>query len=452
MIGQKRLLKKLETVLKHSTADQTEIVYVGDESSLTRFANNYIHQNVYENNSRILFRAVLGKRVGVASTNSLVEADLKQTLDDSIEIARSRKENPKFPGLPKAAKYKQFATFDKATAGFTPLQRAKAVQKVIAEASKFGFTMSGALSTNSGEIAVVNSLGVRAYQPVTYAAINMVTTCDTSSGYASAVARRVADIDFKALARTAVEKCNLSQNPQQLEPGEYEVILEPAAVASVLEWLNYIGFGSKSFEQGTSFLASRIGRKITSEMITVYDNALDSKSIAFPFDFEGVPKKKVMIIDKGIAKGVVHDSQSAVKSKTKTKSTGHALPATESSEGSLALNVVMAPGKAPRAKMVSAVKRGILVTRFHYINGLIDTRNSVMTGMTRDGTFLIENGEIKGGIKNLRFTDSMMRAFKSAVAVSKETQMVAAWWSSVGCVSVPTIHLGSFKFSGKTGF
>jgi PmbA protein len=450
MIGKEKLLKKLESVLKHSTADQTEIVYIGDEFGLTRFANSFIHQNVYESNCRILFRTVLGKRVGVASTNSLIDADLIQTLDNSIAIARSRAENPKFPGIPKAAKYKLLATFDKATARCTPMQRAKTVQKVIAEATKHGFTMAGAYSTSSGEIAIVNSRGVRAYQPVTAASINMVTMSDTSSGYASAVSRRISDIDFKALAKTAVEKCKLSQKPQALEPGEYEVILEPAAVAEVMEWLNYTGFGSKSFQQGTSFLASRIGRKITSEKITIYDSALDPKAIAFPFDFEGVPKKKVMLIDKGVAKGVVYDSMAAVKGKT--KSTGHALPATESAEGALGLNIVVAPGKTPRAKMISGVKRGILVTRFHYINGFIDTRNSVLTGMTRDGTFLIENGEIKYGIKNLRFTDSMMRAFKSSVAISKESQLIAAWWSSVGCVSVPTIHLGSFKFSGKTEF
>ncbi len=450
MIGKEKLLKKLESILAHSTADQTEIVYIGDEFGLTRFANSFIHQNVYENNCRILFRTVLGKRVGVASTNSLIDADLRQTLNNSIEIARSRAENPKFPGLPKAAKYKPFATFDKATAHCTPMQRAKTVQKVIAEATKHGFTMAGAYSTSSGEIAIVNSRGVRAYQPVTAASINMITMSDTSSGYASAVSRRVSDIDFKALAKIAVDKCKLSQNPQALEPGEYEVILEPAAVAEVMGWLNYTGFGSKSFQQGTSFLAGRIGRKITSEKITIYDNALDSKAIAFPFDFEGVPKKKVMLIDKGIAKGVVYDSMAAIKGKT--KSTGHALPATEAAEGAIGLNIVVAPGKTPRAKMLSRVKRGILVTRFHYINGLIDTRNSVLTGMTRDGTFLIENGEIKYGIKNLRFTDSMMRAFKSTVAVSKESQLVASGGNSVGCDSVPTIHLGSFKFSGKTEF
>jgi PmbA protein len=450
MIGKEKLLKKLVAVLAKSQADETEIVFVGEETGLTRYANSYIHQNVYENNCRILFRTVIGKRVGVASTNSLIDADLVQTLENSIVIARSQKANPKFPGLPKAAKYKQLKTYDAATARFTPMQRARAVQKAIAIATKEGFTVAGAFSTSSGEIAVVNSRGVRAYQPMSASDLNIVVMSGTSSGYASATSRRVADIDFKALAKTAVEKCRLSQNPQSVEPGEYEVILEPSAVAEVLEWLNYTGFGSKTFQQGTSFLANRIGRKITSEKISIFDDALDNKSIAFPFDFEGVPKKRVALISKGIAKGVVFDSASAVKGRT--KSTGHALPATSSSEGALGLNLRMAPGTVPRAKMIATVKRGILVTRFHYINGLIDTRNSVLTGMTRDGTFLIEEGQVKCGIKNLRFTDNMMRAFKSTVAVSKESKLVSAWWGSLGCVSVPTLHLGSFKFSGKTDF
>ncbi len=157
-----------------------------------------------------------------------------------------------------------------------------------------------------------------------------------------------------------------------------------------------------------------------------------------------------MLIDKGVAKGVVYDRASALKEKT--KSTGHALTPDSTGDGAIALNLVVAPGKAKRADMVTKVKRGILITRFHYINGFIDTPNAVLTGMTRDGTFLIENGEIKHGIKNLRFTDSMLRSFGTAKALSKETTLVESWWDAVGCIKAPTIHLGSFKFTGKTEF
>ena len=450
MIGKEKLFARLEKVLASSPADETEIIYVGNESGLTRYANSAIHQNVFENNSKIFFRTVFGKKIGVASTNSLIDSDLKKTLKNSCEIARNQPENPNFPGLPGAAKYRDIDTFDKKTAAFTPRNRAMVVKKIIKIADREKFTLAGAFSTSIGEIAVVNSRGVRAYQPITAASINMIAMSDTSSGYAAGLSRRVDEIEYETLAENAVKKCALSQHPISLEPGDYEVILEPAAVGSLLEWINYIGFGSKSFQDKTSFLAGKIGKKITSSMISVVDNGLNPQTVAFPFDFEGVPKKKVVIIDKGVARGVVYDRATALKGKT--KSTGHALTPDSSGMGAVALNLEMSPGKVPQAQMIKNVKRGILVTRFHYINGFIDTPNAVLTGMTRDGTFLIENGEIKSGIKNLRFTDAMMRSFKSVKSISRETALVESWWDAVGCIRAPALHLGSFKFTGKTEF
>jgi len=450
MIGKEKLFAKLEKVLARSKADETDIVVVHTEAGLTRYANSAIHQNVFENDSRIFFRSVIGKRIGVASTNSMVAGDLNKTLADSYEIARNQPENPEFPGLPGPAKYKQIDTFDVKTAKFSPRDRARIVKKIIKATDRKGFNLAGAFSTASGEVAVVNSKGVRAYQPISSASINMIAMSETSSGYAAGLSRRVDEIDFDLLARRAIEKCDLSQNPISIEPGVYEVILEPSAAAALLEWMNYIGFGSKSFQDKTSFIAGKIGKKVTSPMISIYDNGLDPKSVAFPFDFEGVPKKKVIMIDKGIAKGVVYDRMSAKKEKK--KSTGHAFLPNETAEGALGLNMTLAPGKTPREKMVAGVKKGILITRFHYINGFIDTPNAVLTGMTRDGTFLIENGEIKSGIKNLRFTDAMLKAFATAKAISKETELVESWWSAVGCVTAPVVHLGKFKFTGKTDF
>lgn len=450
MIGKVKLYAGLNKILAQSRADETEIAYIGTESSLTRYANSAIHQNVYENNCRIIFRSVIGKQIGVASTNSLVPADLKKTLDDSYEIALNQPENPHFPGLPKPAPYKKIKTFDQKTAAFSPRDRARVVKKIIAIADRKNFTVAGALAIYTGEMAILNSKGVRAYQPVTSASVNIIAMSDTSSGYAAGLSRKIGGIDFEALAHRAVEKCELSLNPKSIEPGDYEVILEPSAVGSLLEWMSYIGFGSKSFQEKTSFLAGKIGQKITSGMITLYDDGLTPGSIAFPFDFEGVPKKKVKLIERGIAKGVVYDRMGAFKDKT--RSTGHALTADSAGEGAIALNLIMAPGKVKRDKMIEKVKKGILITRFHYINGYIDTPNAVLTGMTRDGTFLIENGKITGGVKNLRFTDSMLRAFGSAVAISKETALVESWGIGIGCVTAPTVHLGSFRFSGKTEF
>lgn len=450
MIGKQKLFSLLEKILVQSKADETEILFVGDQRGLTRYANSAIHQNVYETNQKICFRTVSEKRIGIASTNSLEPADLKRALDNSLEIAMNQPENSHFPGLPKPAKYRQLRTYDEKTAKFGPRDRAMAVKKVIAAASKKGFTAAGAFSSGAGEIAVLNSKGVRSYQPITSASINLIVMSPTSSGYASGLSRRIDKIDFKKVAATAVAKCDLAQNPQPIEPGDYTVLLEPAAVASLMEWMSYIGFDPKTFHEQTSFLSGKIGQKITSNLISVYDDAYDHSSVAFPFDFEGVPKKKVFLINKGVAKGVVYDSLWAAR--FKTKSTGHALFPGESGTGALPLNLGVAPGQTPRAKLMEQVKKGVLITRFHYINGYIDPPHAVMTGMTRDGTFLIEKGKIRCGLKNMRFTDGMLRAFGSAIAVSKETELVESWWTSIGCIKAPAILLRSFKFTGKTEF
>ncbi len=450
MIGKKKLIATLTKVLVKSKASDTEIVFAGTESGMTRYANSEVHQNMYEKNSKILFKSVVGKKIGVASTNSLIMADLVKTLNDSYEIALTQPDNPNYPGLAGKAKYKTLKTFDNKTAKFTPKDRVLIVKKMIAISDKKNFDLAGAFSTSTGEIAVVNSKGVRAYQPYTAASVNIIAMSDTSSGYAAGTGRKVSDIKFEKLAKRAVEKCDVAQNPISIEPGTYEVILEPEAFASLLEWMNYIGFGSKSVEQQTSFLAGKFGKKVTSDQITIVDDALDTTSVAFPFDFEGVPKKRIPIIQKGVAKGTVYDRMAGKKAKK--KSTGHALTPDEASDGAIPLNLVISGGKAKRDDMISKVKKGILVTRFHYINGFIDTPNAVLTGMTRDGTFLIENGKIVGGIKNMRFTDRMLDSFKTTVAVSKERDLVASWWSAVGCIKAPTIHLKKFKFTGKTEF
>lgn len=450
MIGKEKLFRKLENILAKSKADQTEIVFIGTHSGLTRFANSIIHQNVHEDNNRIFIRSVIGNKVGIATANSLVTSELLKTLEASFEIANLQPENPGFPGFAKPAKYKEINTFDEATAAYLPKERAAKVKSIISISEDKNFTVAGAFSTSSGEIAVLNSNDLRAYQPFTGTSTNMVVMSDTSSGYTSDTSRSVSDLDFENLARVAVDKCYRSQNPISIEPGEYEVILEPAAIAEALEWLNYVSFGSKGYLQNMSLLSGNIGKKITSDKISIYDDALDEKANAFPFDFEGTPKRKVKIIDKGIAKGVVYDLNAALKGKT--KSTGHAITPDISNMGASAFNLFMKQGTVKRSNMINNVKRGILVTRFHYINGLIDPRNAVLTGMTRDGTFLIENGEIKNGLKNMRFTDSMTRAFNSTIAISKERERKDSWWSAVGCLTVPAVHLGSFKFSGKTEF
>jgi PmbA protein len=449
MIGKEKILDTLDAILKKSKADQAEAVYLGGESGLSRFANSTIHQNVFEVNSRVYFRVALGKKIGVASTNSFTKKDLKKTLLDATEIAKNQRENPNFPGLPSKQEVLNPNTYFEKTAEFTPMQRAKEIKKIFDQAKVHNLTAAGSFSTGEAEIAVVNSNGVACYQPLTSSFINIIVMGDNSSGYADCLSRDVDDIKVDHLTQIAIQKCLDSKDPKGLEPGEYDVFLEPSAVAALLEWMNYIGFGSKAFQEGTSFLSNRLGQKIMGENITIYDDGNDQSAIAFPFDFEGVPKQKVTLVEKGVAKGVVYDSVAAYKDKV--KSTGHALTP-DSADGALALNLFIQAGDSSLDKMIESVERGLLVTRFHYINGLLDTTNALLTGMTRDGTFWIENGKVKHGVKNLRFTESMIKAFSNVMQISKDSKIINSWWGDIGCVVAPAMLMKNFKFTGKTEF
>jgi predicted Zn-dependent protease len=420
---------------------------LGDDGGVTRFANSTIHQNVHEVNNRIAIRSILDGRIGVVSTNSLAASDLKQAGNLSREMARYAPKVSDFPGLGRPARYRKADGFDRNTADCTPETRAAAVKQAVDIADDYGFRVAGTFSTRAVQLAVLNSNGVRAGHRFTTAATSIIAASETSSGYAAGYARSVEQLDVGELARIAVEKCRLAQDPINLDPGEYEVILEPAAVADLLLWLGYLGLRSKQFEDGCSFMCGRIGEKITSDRITVSDDTYDPRSIAMPFDFEGVPRKKVVLIDHGVAKAVVHNRASAKRGNT--RSTGHAMFPHWAHLGAFPLHLMLSPGSVRRADMVGAVKKGLLVTRFHYVRGRVDTADDVISGMTRDGTFLIENGKLSHGIRNLRFTDSVLRALATVKDISKEVELVAPDFAGVAILA-PTLHLGSLRFTGKT--
>jgi PmbA protein len=449
MIGKEKIIRLLKEVIKESKVKQAEAVLIGSDYGLTRYANSFIHQNIADQNNNIFFKAAIGKQLGVASTNFLEKEDLIRACLNAQEIAEQAVPNPDFKGFSKPAKCKKITTYFDITAKITPAKRAAAVKKICDKAIKKGLTASGACLTSVSEIAIVNTNGVALYQPNTVASINLIYSSEDSSGYAQALSRRFDKIEFASLSDKALAKCLKSRNPQILEPGKYDVIVEPTAAANLLEWLAFIAFSANSYHEKTSFLSGKKGKKIAAKGFSIYDDGLDTKGIAFPFDFEGVPKKPVYFIKNGVGGGPVYDLATSVR--FKAKSTGHGMPPGNTG-GPMPLNVYIAKGTTPVAKMLQSMERGILVTRFHYINGFLDTPKALLTGMTRDGTFLVENGRIVSGVKNLRFTESMARAFANIKAISKETELVDTWWSDIGCVSAPSLYIKDFNFSGKTEF
>ncbi len=450
MIGKDKIFSAIEKVMANSRADQTEAVFLGSSNGLTRFANSYIHQNVAENSTRVSFRVAIGKKLGVASTTSMTITDLRRCLRSATDIAKKQVENPDFEAFPSPQEYPEIETYFEKTGRFSPQQRASKLKAMFKKTINNNLDAAGAFSTSEGEIAVLNSNGLRAYQPYTTASGNIVIMSDNSSGYVNFVSRNVDDLDFPALSNTAIKKCKKSKNPKELEPGKYEVILEPAAVANLLEWLNFIAFGSKAFQEERSFLTGRIGEKVMGDNISIYDDALSTIGVPFPFDMEGMPKRHVDFIQEGIARGVVYDTISGHKENK--SSTGHALNPEDKGEGAMPFNVYIKAGKSSLDDMIANVENGILVTRFHYINGYLDTRRALMTGMTRDGTFHVKNGKLSNGIKNLRFTDSMLDVFSRVAEMSADRQSVPGWWDALGCNHVPAMRITEMNFSGKTDF
>jgi predicted Zn-dependent protease len=294
---------------------------------------------------------------------------------------------------------------------------------------------------------VVNSLGVEAYQKFSDLFLHLIVENEKSSGYASFVARDPDQLDIESLTQEAISKTS-REEPIQLEPGEYEVILEPYAVSELLSFLGYLGFHALSVQEGRSFFSNRFGEKMVDEKVTIYDDGLDPEGLQVPFDFEGIPKKRVTFFDRGVATEVTYDSFTA--GREGKDSTGHGLIAPNTA-GPIPINLFMRGGESSLKEMIQSVRRGIYVTRFHYTN-VVEPMKAVITGMTRDGTFLIEEGEIKRPIKNLRFTESIMRALSQVTAISKDRRIcsegtVYSRRFVTGTV-VPAIKIDGFNFSG----
>ena len=454
MLGKDRvveLLKNLTREARKNGAGQAEALYAGNHGSVARFANSSVIQNVRESDRRIYFRVLLDKRLGIASTNSLHIEDLKRCIKKAVTIAKQARPLKFFDSLPGPSQYAEVATHYPETANLTAEDKIKIVADILKKTKseirnpKSEIKVGGAFTTMETEIGIVNSNGAKAYQPFTSANINLITSSPSMSGFASQLERNAGDIDADKLFSVAAKKAAMGGKKKGLRPGRYTVLLEPPAVAEILEWLIYIGFGAGEFIDGTSFMSGNMGKKIMDRKLTIYDDGADLCGFPVPFDFEGVEKKRLYIIKNGVAKGIAYDSLLAKKWGRKT--TGHAL-IPEDIEGPFPTNVFIKEGEHTINDMVSVVERGILVTRFHYVNGLLDTKTASMTGMTRDGTFYIEGGEIKYPVDDMRFTDSMLEAFSRVRAISRERQAFPTPWSDVGASIVPALLIEEFNFSG----
>jgi PmbA protein len=437
------IAQRAVALTKAAGGGEVEAVVSADRAQLTRFANSEIHQNVAETDASLNLRVAIGKRVGVASSNRLDDEGLRRLAETAVAIARNSAELEDWSGLPAPTQIvEQPAGWSEATAAATPEQRAEGVRAVIAAADTANVRAFGSFSTSVEELAVANSLGIAAHQQRTAAQLLTVTmAADGGSGYAEQAGVDVGRIDAAAVGREAAEKARASATPVAVDPGDWTVVLEEYAVVDILSMLSYMGFSGLAVLEERSF--AEPGKVVGSELVTIVDDASDPGAMPMAFDYEGVAKQRVVLVERGVCRDVVWDAQTAARAGR--RSTGHGLPA-PNPYGPFPLNLVMSAGTTARDALVGDMERGLLVTRFHYTNP-VHPKLAIVTGMTRDGTFLVEDGRIVGPVRNLRFTQSYLAALAGTVAVGRERRTVRG---DFGGVLVPSVRIEGWTFTGAT--
>ena len=447
MLGRDAIKVLCERVLQRAGDESAEVSIVVTDKSLTRFANNSIHQNVAENNIAVTVRVFFGSCEGTASTNRLDQDGLDELVNRARMNAKNSPENPEFPGLAGPDSYEYVQAFDEITAEFSAKERAEAIRRVCQIANTEGFNAFGAFTTGVSELALSNSKGLFSYNVSTSADYQTVVmeADGPASSWAQTSGWRVEDIDVEYLGQEAVKKTEDGANPQMIEPGEYPVILEPYATQDMLLMLNRVGMGANTLQEGRSWMNNRIGKKVFSPTVNIRDDAFDPSGIPIPFDYEGTPKQRVDIVKGGVVIGPVYDRTTALKDGV--KSTGHGMPPEFNIYSPMAANLFMAPGESSVNEMISNTEKGLYITRFWYTRP-VHPADCVITGMTRDGVFWIENGRIKFPVKNLRFTQSYIEALGKVEAISQETRLLTTM-GFITC-SVPALKLAGFNFTGST--
>lgn len=435
-----RIIDIFEQSFKKSKADQTELVCEKEEFYLTRFAESRIHQNIGRTDHTVWCRSVIGKKVGIAKTNILSQESVDGLVNAAIDICSKRIEDPQFSSLVGSPEAPATAGFFQSTAEYSPLDRAEAVKTIVDIASQAKLATSGMFQTSKTELVVANSLGTRQQGKVTEARIS-VTVSDNAgrSGFAQAYSRDVKEIDFEDIANRGVQKASQLSEPIKLQPGNYTVILEPEAVADFLLFLGFLGFGGKGMVTRRSFMVEKIDTRIMGENVTITEDPLNPVMEYMSFDFEGVPRKKTAIVEKGIARGVVYNSYYAHLSNV--QSTGNALQP-DNSFGPYPKAMVMEPGDKSLNEMIASTERGVFVTHFWYLN-FINPMLTTVTGTTRDGTFLIKNGKVSAPVTDMRISQSMLEAFNNVEALSKQRRLVPKFGV---LMYVPAMKINNFNF------
>jgi PmbA protein len=446
MRDQQTAFDVLERALAVAGADEADAAYVAVDHNISRFANSQLHQNMSDEAASLTLRVVVNGAFGVATTTVFEQEELERTAALAREAAKHSNAVQGFAGLYRDNEpLPDLHTFDAETAALAPMQKALALRATFDRHPEVQF--AGAYASGATAVACANSHGVRRYAQTTFADATVIAIGPHGSGYATQRQQSTAGVDIAALGAEATLKASLSAgHVEDLAPGAYDVILEPPALAEVFEWLNMIALTGQSYEDGSSFFVGNLGKRVLDESFTLLDDATDPSFLPFPFDLEGLPKRRTALVENGILRTPVLDKEWADRLGLRPTANAWSLGSPE--HGS-AFHLSMAGGSSSREEMIASTKLGIWVTRFNYVNGLLEPRTALMTGTTRDGTFLIRDGKIAARLPNLRWTQSMVEAFSNIESLSAERRTVGTWYNLFGGTLAPVVKIRGWNITGK---
>jgi len=414
-------------------------------SALTRFANSRIHQNMDGEEDHVRLRVVVdGGRSAQATTTRTDRTGLERLVEGAIAAARLRPVDPDFPGLAAPAPVVELDHYDEAVVAASPDARASVVADFVATGT--GLESAGYCSTEGGVHALVSTTGHRCASRTTMAQVDGIHRAvldggHPADGYAQITSSRLNDLDGRRAGEIAAQKARAGTDPISLEPGSYEVVLEAKAVAALLLFPAWLGFNGKAHAEGTSFV--HLGEAQFDERIDLWDDATDPRALGRSYDAEGTPKRRIDLVRRGVTVGLAHDRRSAALA---------GVEPTGSSIGSEAFggypsDLFLGGGDVSPEQLVAGVARGLLVTDLWY-NRILDPKTQVVTGLTRNGLFLIEGGEVVAPVQNLRYTQSVVAALGPGrvLGVGDDAQLVG---NEGGIAHVPSLRLAAWSFTGN---
>jgi PmbA protein len=410
-------LELAERALRAAEGDEALALVHSERSGMARFAGSAVHQPTLIENDVVELQIVRDGRLGIASVNRSDDEGLRVLAERAAEAADSAPADPDFPGLAPPAQPPPVEGYDEETAALTAEEQARLAAAAInaSELDLYGFFTSGVT-----EMALMSSTGLAVSQPMTDVAVLALAAVDGASGYAEQTGWRLADVDPAEAATEAVEKAKLTRGAVELEPGSYPAVLEPPAFAELLAYFAYDAFGALGLVEERSYAFDKLGQRVFDERFSLADDALDPRGLPKAFDFEGTPKQRVELVEDGVLGGVVWDRVTAKRAGNGHESTGHAPPSSLRNWGPLAFALSVVGGEAESAEQLAeTLGDGIYVTRLHYLS-IVDPREGIVTGMTRDGTFRIRGGKIADPLVNLRFTVAVPEVLAELPGLTRE--------------------------------